>query len=162
MLDTIRDLVAHKGWADAAMLRAVRSNEPAAADPDVLALLHHVLLANRFWLLTVSGRPFVLDTEARTSDSLDELIERYRANHEQELAWFAVASAADSPLERMLENPQIPGGRCTVSDAWAQVCLHSQGHRSQCAKLLRRHGGVPPTTDFILWVTKRPAAAWMK
>ena len=158
MLDMLRDLVAHKGYADAVMLRAIRSNEAAAADSEVSALLHHVLLANRFWLLAVIGTAFVLDEESRTSSSFDELVQRYRINHEQESAWFSGASATE--LARVLEAPSIPGGRCGVSQAWMQVCLHSQGHRAQCAKLLRRHGSEPPTTDFILWVEARPAAIW--
>jgi hypothetical protein len=41
-----------------------------------------------------------------------------------------------------------------------QVCLHSHGHRSQGAKLLRRHGGVPPPADFILWLATLPQADW--
>jgi uncharacterized damage-inducible protein DinB len=158
MLDMLRDLVAHKGHADAAMLSAIRMNAVAAADVEVRELLHHVLLANRFWLLAVTGAPFVLDEESRASGSFDALVRRYRDNHGQELAWCAGATAAD--LERVLQVPPIPGGRCTVSQAWMQVCLHSQGHRAQCARLLRRHGAVPPPTDFILWVAERPAPRW--
>ena len=41
------------------------SNPAAAADQALLDLLHHVLLANRFWLLTVCGEPFVHEHESR-------------------------------------------------------------------------------------------------
>jgi uncharacterized damage-inducible protein DinB len=41
-----------------------------------------------------------------------------------------------------------------------QVCLHSQGHRAQAAKLLRALGGTPPMLDFILWRVDRPAPPW--
>ena len=47
-----------------------------------------------------------------------------------------------------------------VLQAYVQVCLHSHGHGAQCAKLLRKHGGVPPQTDFILWLAGRPEAEW--
>ena len=152
------DLVTHKGYANAALLQAIRANAAAAADPELRDLLHHVLLANRFWLLTIVGEPFVLADEARVSDSLDELIDRYRALQDREAAWFVTAT--EDALARILEDPQIPGGRCPVSDAWLQVCLHSHGHRAQAAKLLRRHGGVPPATDYVLWLAGRPAADW--
>jgi uncharacterized damage-inducible protein DinB len=158
MLETLRDLVAHKGYANAALLTAIRQNDGAAADPELIELLHHVLLANRFWLVTVLGSPFVLEDEARRSGSFDELVRRYAAMQDREAAWIGTATASD--LDRILENPQIPGGRCTVAQAFLQVCLHSHGHRAQAAKLLRRHGVVPPTTDFILWLASRPAAAW--
>ena len=66
-----------------------------------------------------------------------------------------MASAAAPDLEHVLESPQIPGGRCSVAQAWMQVCLHSHGHRAQAAKRLRRLGGEPPATDFILWLAHR-------
>ncbi|MFN7914840.1 MAG: DinB family protein [Vicinamibacterales bacterium] len=158
MLELVRDLVAHKGHATAALLQAIRANDAAASDADVLALLHHILLANRFWLLTILGMPFVQEAEAAPADSFDDLVARYHRTHEQETEWLS--AAAEGALARLLIDPRIPGGRCTVAEAFVQVCLHSQGHRSQCATLLRRHGGVPPTTDFIVWVAGRPEAEW--
>jgi uncharacterized damage-inducible protein DinB len=158
MLEMLRDLIAHKGHANAAMLTAIRQNDAAAADPELRELLHHILVANRFWLRSVLGLPFAFEDEARAPSSFDALIERYCGTQEEESAWLATATAAD--LARRLESPLIPGGTCSVSQAWMQVCLHSHGHRAQCAKLLRRHGGVPPMTDFILWLTSRPGADW--
>jgi uncharacterized damage-inducible protein DinB len=158
MLVLLRDLVAHKGHANAAFLRAVRQHDAAAADPAISDLLHHILLANRFWLLAIVGAPFVVDDEARPSASFDALIERYRAMQAQEEGWLGAATDAD--LGRRLEDAQIPGGACTVSQAFMQVCLHSQGHRAQCAKLLRRHGAVPPPSDFIAWLPTRAPADW--
>ena len=52
MLEMLRDLVAHKGHANAALLTAVQQNPVATSDPELWELLHHILLANRFWLLT--------------------------------------------------------------------------------------------------------------
>jgi len=144
-----------KGDANAALLAAIQSNRAAASDLELWELLHHVLLANRFWLLTVLGLPFVLETEARTSRSFDELIERYRSMQAEESAWLAAATEPD--LTRILEDAAIPGGRCSVSEALMQVCLHSHGHRSQAAKLLRRNGQ-PPQMDLIVWLTTRQRA----
>lgn len=160
MLEMLRDLVSHKGHANAALLMAIQQNPAAASDPELWELLHHILVANRFWLLTVLESPFVYDDEARHSPSFDALIQRYRNTQAQEATWLEAATESD--LSRILENPLIPNGRCSVSQAIVQVCLHSHGHRAQCAKLLRRHGGVPPQTDFILWLTSRPGAVWSR
>jgi uncharacterized damage-inducible protein DinB len=161
MLAMLRDLIGHKGHANAALLAAIRANGAAASDPELSALLHHILVANRFWLLTVLGLPFIVDEEFRPSASFDELIQRYGSIQEQELAWLETATEPD--LARILEHRFIPGGRCSVSQGLMQVCLHSHGHRAQCAKLLRRHGGEPPQTDFILWLaqgdTRQPKRA---
>src|SRR5262245_58445149 len=158
MLAMLRDLVAHKGHADAALLNAIRQNGAAASDPEVWELLHHILLANRFWLLTVLGSPFVHEDEARLSPSFDVLIQRYASAQIQETTWLEAAT--DGDLARILEDALIPNGKCSVSQAFMQVCLHSHGHRAQCAKLLRRCGGVPPPTGFILWLTSHPRAEW--
>jgi uncharacterized damage-inducible protein DinB len=159
MLEMLRDLIAHKGHANAALLSAIRQSDAAAADPELWELLHHVLTANRFWLLAVLGAPFAVEDESRRSGSFDALIERYSHTQERESTWLAAATEGD--LARVLESPLIPGGACSVAQAFMQVCLHSHGHRSQCAKLVRRHGGVPPMTDFIVWLPGRPKADWV-
>jgi uncharacterized damage-inducible protein DinB len=158
MLEMLRDLIAHKGHANAALLTAIRQNPTAASDPELCELLHHILVANRFWLLTVLGLPFDHEQEARPSPSFDALIHRYGSTQAQEAAWLETATEGD--LARTLEGALIPSGTCSVSQAFMQVCMHSHGHRAQCAKLLRRHGGAPPPSDFILWLTSRPSAAW--
>jgi uncharacterized damage-inducible protein DinB len=158
MLEMLRDLVSHHGHANAAMLSAVRQNDAAIADTELCELLHHVLVANRFWLLSVLGLPFVFEEESRPSSSFEVLVQRYRTTHEQQSAWLATATEAD--LARVLESALIPGGQCSVAQAFLQVCMHSHGHRAQCAKLLRRHGGAPPSTDFISWLAGRPHPEW--
>jgi uncharacterized damage-inducible protein DinB len=158
MLEMLRDLVQHNGYANAALLRAIRENDAAVADAELGELLHHILLANRFWLTSVLGLPFDVERESQPSSSFDVLVQRYRTTHEQQAAWLSTATEED--LARMLESDLIPGGRCSVAQAFVQVCLHSHGHRAQCAKLLRRHGGTPPPTDFILWLTSRAAPEW--
>lgn len=158
MLEMLRDLVAHKGHANAALLSAMRQHPLAASDSELWELLHHMLLANRFWLLTVLALPFLHEDEARASPSLDALIHRYSSTQAHEETWLETATEDD--LARMLEDARIPGGTCSVAQAFMQVCMHSHGHRAQCAKLLRRHGGVPPQTDFILWLMGRPQATW--
>ena len=158
MLDRLRDLVAHKGHATAALLTAIHGHAKASADPELLVLLDHILLANRFWLLTLLAAPFDQAYEARSSGSFDELVERYARTQTQEEAWLDAATELD--LERSLVDARIPGGRCSLAQALIQVCMHAQGHRAQAAKLLRQHGGVPPPTDFIFWLENRPASHW--
>src|SRR5262245_15126066 len=95
MLELLRDLVAHKGHANAALLTAIRQNPAAASDPELWELLHHILLANRFWLLTVLGLPFVHEDEALSSTSFDGLIQRYRSTQAQEETWLGIATERD-------------------------------------------------------------------
>ena len=135
-----------------------RQNAAAAFDRELWELLHHILLANRFWLLPVLGMPFVFEDESRPVPSFHALIQQYARTQAQEAGWLDGATEAD--LERTLKSPLIPKGDCSVAQAFMQVCMHSHGHRAQAAKLLRRHGGTPPATDFILWLPKRLGAEW--
>jgi uncharacterized damage-inducible protein DinB len=155
---SFHDLIAHKGFADAGLLKAITLHRAASMDLPLRTLLHHMLVSNRFWLLLIVGEPFHADVETRVPDSLDPLVASFRVTHARELEWLS--RSTDDAFSRRLESPLIPGGRCAVSDALLQVCLHSQGHRAQCAKMLRALGGVPPATDFIVWRVDRPAPDW--
>jgi uncharacterized damage-inducible protein DinB len=86
-------------------------------------------------------------------------VERFARTQSGEAAWLNRATEAD--LERPLQNALIPGGRCSIAQAFMQVCLHSHGHRAQAAMLLRRHGGALPATDFIAWLPTRLEAVWV-
>lgn len=152
------DLIAHKGFADAALLNAITQHPAASTDASLRTLLHHMLVSNRFWMLSIVGEPFDIEVETRVPESLDALSAGFRTTHARETEWLAVAR--DDAFAQALESSLIPGGRCLVSDALLQVCLHSQGHRAQCAKMLRALGGVPPATDFIVWRAGRPAPSW--
>ena len=95
MLAMLRDLVAHKGHANAALLEAVRGNGAAPADRELWDLLHHVLIADRFWVLAILERPFVHDDEARPSESFDALVDRYAGTQALEEAWLEAATEDD-------------------------------------------------------------------
>jgi uncharacterized damage-inducible protein DinB len=154
MLKLLRDLTVHKGHANRIILEAIREHEAARQDPEILALLHHILVANRFWFLMWVGQPFVAEKELQPPDSLEALIRDYAALQSMEESWLA--GLAEDDLQRVIETPHIPGGRCSVAEGVMQVCLHSHGHRAQISKMFRARGGTPPMTDFILWLARRP------
>lgn len=155
MVSMLHDLIRHKVWANASLLNAIRQHEAAARDPDLQKLLHHTILANRFWLLLSLGLPFAQEEEARVPESLEGIEALYRETHAKELEWMS--SIAEADLDRRLETPLVPGLSCSIAQALLQVCMHSQGHRAQCAAKFRELGGEPPGTDFILWVKERAA-----
>ena len=158
MLAMLRDLVQHKAYANAAVLAAVGQHPPAASDAELRNLLHHILLANRFWLTLFLGRPFVVEEESKVPESLSGIVSLYRDTHVLEAEWLAKIQESD--LDRKVETPFIPGHGFSVAEGLIQVCMHSQGHRSQCSTRLRLLGGKPPSMDFILWLKDRPAPTW--
>ena len=158
MLPMLKDLLLHKEYANASLIKAISQHEPAAQDPELRKLLHHIILANRYWLFLILERPFAVEEESQLPESLGAITALYRETHAQEGQW--IARLHEDALARALETPFIPGLRCSVAQAIMQVCLHSQGHRAQCASRIRSSAGEPPTLDFILWLKERPAADW--
>jgi uncharacterized damage-inducible protein DinB len=159
MIDLLHDLIRHKAYANAALLKAIRRHEPAAQDPELRKLLHHIILADRFWLLLTLGRTFLQEEESPVPESLEAIAARYRETHTQELDWWS--RLRESDLARTLETSFIPGHRYSIAQAAMQVCMHSHGHRAQCAARLRLLGGTPPAMDFVLWLKERPAPDWL-
>ncbi len=158
MIETLRDLVLHKNHANAALLSAVSANDCAASDPELRRLLHHIILANRFWLALLTGSDFNVLEEQALPESLRSLENLYRDVNDRELSW--VDGLRDADLQRTVATDFFPGRSFTLLQALMQVCLHSHAHRAQCAARLRQLGGSPPPTDFITWLEERPAAQW--
>ena len=162
MLQLLTDLVEHKIYANTMLLRVVREHSIAAKDVELRTLLHHIIVSNRFWLFLLLDRPFAREQEIVCPDSLDVVDALYAEAHELEREWLARLD--ENELASMVTWPRRPEVRFTVAQVMSQVCLHSQGHRAQCATRLRALGGEPPTLDFIHWAAERaggrlPAAA---
>jgi hypothetical protein len=109
MIAMLQDLVRHKAHANAFLLSAIRRHDKAAHDEELRALLHHIILANRFWLASCLGQPFAVEEESRIPGSLELVAGQYRATHSQEWEW--ISHAMDADVARSLEGPLIPGGR---------------------------------------------------
>jgi uncharacterized damage-inducible protein DinB len=158
MLPAIQDLVQHKNYANAVLLSAIRGYEKAAGDNELRVLLHHILLANRFWLFLFLDRPFDVSSESRVPETLELLERLYRDTHAQEIEWIFGIREAD--LDRMVRTSFLPDRSFSIAQGLMQVCMHSHGHRAQCATRLRILGGQPPQMDFILWLKDRLVAEW--
>lgn len=150
MIELVRDLVQHKVYANTQLLTAVAAHPAAARSDELRALLHHILVSNRFWLLLSIARPFAIEREKVVPASLDTVRANFEATHALELEWLSRAS--DEDLRSTIAWPRFPGRRFTIAQAMMQICLHSQGHRAQCASMFRSLGGTPPTLDYIQWL----------
>jgi len=155
MLQVVTELLEHKIYANTRLLDVIRAHPVAAEDVELRTLLHHIIVSNRFWLFLVLDRLFVRAQETMRPDSLDVVDALYAETHTLEREWLARVS--EQELASMVASPHWPGARFTVAQVMSQVCLHSQGHRAQCATRFRALGGEPPTLDFIKWVAEKAA-----
>ena len=151
MLSMIDELIRHKWWANASLLHATEQCPAAAADEELRKMFHHILVSNRFWLFTILGLPFVREEEMQIPANLSGVIERYKETARLESEWLSKTNESD--LERTLETRTSRLGiDVSARQAILQICMHSHGHRSQCATRLRALGGIPPGTDYVLWI----------
>ena len=65
-------------------------------------------------------------------------------------------------FEETIEIPWFqPALKISRQQALMQAAMHSHYHRGQNATRFRELGGVPPMTDFIIWLRAgQPAAKW--
>src|SRR3954466_6043702 len=101
MLATLRDLFCHQAFTDAALLNAIRRHESAARDSELRMLLHHILIAHRYWIHLGQGLPFFMEEESTVPDTLDMRVDRYQATQALESVWLN--GLRESDLARMLE-----------------------------------------------------------
>jgi uncharacterized damage-inducible protein DinB len=151
---TLERLVAHLGWADAAVLEALRA--APGADPAITGLYAHVLAAEHVWHARLTGTPATVavwpDLPAGECAALArESFERLRE---------FVASLPPDGAARPVTYRNSAGNRftSTVEDILLHVCLHGAYHRGQIALALRQDGAEPRPTDYIAWARGAQAA----
>jgi hypothetical protein len=154
----LQDLVHHKNYGNAALLNSIKENEQASADPELRHLLHHIILANRFWVALFLGHPFDIDSESRVPESLDAVVALYRETHEREDQW--ISELHDTDLHRVLMTPFVPDRSFSLAQALMQVCLHSPRPPRTMRHEAASFRGHPPSTDFIGWLKERPTPNW--
>ena len=160
MFDTLRDLVAHQGWADAELWRAIEASQVTQKDPVLLARCHHIHLAQHAFAALVRGDP-VATSKVEEFTGWSEIEAYGRRAFE---TWIELVDTLDGgELSQRLVLPWFkePPLEITVGQAVLQMVMHSQHHRGQNATRLRELGGEPPLTDFVAWLWRsRPASRW--
>src|SRR5215467_10274449 len=136
------DLLAYQSWADSQVLAAVKSHTPAAADPEILKTLHHIVGVQRFFLAQIENRTFDVQREMQVPSTI-EALEQIFADTRSDVARF-IATLPALDLTAVLDKPPLDKMRPTVQTALVQMVLHSQHHRGQVATRLRALGAVPP------------------
>jgi len=155
------ELYAHQEWADAEHWRAFEAH-PAALDDTAIRerLLHIHQVQYAFLWITgprTSGFEFKKLEDFPSMADLKQYAQRYH------VAVRELLSGLDqTKVEELVEAPWFtPPVKLSRRHALTQAAMHSHYHRGQNATRLRELGGVPPTTDFIIWLRKgQPAAQW--
>jgi uncharacterized damage-inducible protein DinB len=155
------ELYAHQEWADAEHWRAFEAHPPALMDKAIHERLYHIHMVQHafLWMAGPQTLEFALTKLDDFSDVTD--LKMYARQGNAGLDEFLKTASPDR-LEEPIEIPWFkPTLKISRRHALTQAVMHSHYHRGQNATRLRELGGVPPPTDFIVWLQHGcPAAHW--
>jgi uncharacterized damage-inducible protein DinB len=157
----LHELYAHQEWADAEHWRAFEAHPTALKDKALYERLHHIHLVQHgfLWITGPQTSPFEYKKAEEYSDPAD-----LKTYAQQGLADLdeRLRTTSSEALEEIVEIPWFqPTLKISRRQALIQAAMHSHYHRGQNATRFRELGGVPPTTDFIVWLQKgQPGASW--
>jgi uncharacterized damage-inducible protein DinB len=155
------ELYAHQEWADAEHWRAIEAHAPALGDKAIRERLLHIHLVQHAFLWITGPRTVPFDSKKIQDFATMAEVKSYAREGLSQLNQF-LRDCSPGRMEEIIEVIWFrPPAKTTVAQALTQAAMHSHYHRGQNATRLRELGGVPPTTDFIVWLHKgQPAANW--
>ncbi len=137
----------YNAWANQQTLTSLR--ECPAAHSESVPLLAHLFAAEHVWLSRLlANEPTVAVWPSLTIDECQTLATK------NERAWTDYfESVPDNGLYATVEyrNSRGESFSNSVMDILTHVTLHGGYHRGQIAKVVRRGGGTPAITDFIVF-----------
>jgi len=161
MASYLEELYVHQEWADAEHWRAFESHPAALEDKAIRERLHHIHLVQHGFLWITGPRTSGFEFKKFEDFQAISDLKKYGQEGLTRLNNF-VRKVDSAGKEKVIEVPWFqPPAKIAVRHALIQAAMHSQYHRGQNATRLRELGGVPPITDFIVWLHKgQPAAQW--
>ena len=143
-----KKLFAYDHWANEKVLDAL---EAMPSPPEeAIKKMSHLLMAKATWFSRLASLDFTPDlnrvlSPAECRKLNGELKAKFEAfliglTEEKLSEKIAYKSTKGVPFENLL------------SDILAQLITHGPYHRGQIASLIKKSGGTPPATDFIVYV----------
>lgn len=141
-------MISYDAWATKETLRSLQ--QAPEQDNKATALLAHVVAAHYVWYCRVTGR----DTSSIAVWPDSPLETLAQAVEERYRDWIELLhTAPEESLQRVVEYTNTKGVAYTntVADILSHVLLHGMYHRAQIASLVKASGGIPASTDFIVY-----------
>jgi uncharacterized damage-inducible protein DinB len=143
LLDHLRRQFTYNAWANREVLTVMRAQ---GTDDRSLAIMAHILSAERLWLERITGQPQSMPVWPQFDlDHCESQAE------EMEQRWQGYLNQQQLDLSQSVSYKNSKGEpwTSTVLDILTHVILHSAYHRGQVASHMREIGHTPAYTDFI-------------
>lgn len=134
-------------WADQRTLAALRS--PTSPTTQVLDIFSHLLASEHIWISRIDQRE--PKQAVWPSLSLDEAERLMNENHESYRTLLSTLSEERLHNVVTYTNTQSKRFETVLHDILIHVTHHGMYHRGQIALLVRSAGGIPNSTDFIVY-----------
>lgn len=161
LVSYLQELFIHQEWADAEHWRAIEACPQALKDNALCERLVHIHLVQHafLWIAGPQTTQFSLKKPEDFPTTSD--LKRYGQEGNADLRKLLMSLAPDR-LEEVIVVPWFkPPLTISRRHALTQAAMHSHYHRGQNATRLRELGGIPPTTDFIVWLRDgKPFPRW--
>ena len=157
----LEELYAHHHWADAEHWRAFEAFPAALDDKAIRERLYHIHLVQHAFLWITGPRTTEFEMKKLEDFPTTADLKKY-AQHGHADLLDQLKNFTTDQLEEVIVVPWFqPALHISRRHALTQAAMHSHYHRGQNATRLRELGGVPPYTDFIVWLKEgQPAAKW--
>ena len=157
----LHELFAHQQWADAEHWRVFEAHPGALTDKALYERLYHIHVVQHAFLWITGARIEKFDHKKLEEFADPAALKRYAQQGLADLDERLKSVTADG-LEEIIEIVWFkPPLKISRRHALMQAAMHSHYHRGQNATRLRELGGVPPGTDFIVWLRDgKPAPRW--
>jgi len=145
----IRTLADFDEWANNRVLALLR--DLPDQNSRALQLMAHLLMAQKIWLLRLSGKDTVgTDKSPELSLEQCELLAR---ENQQTLAQL-LEHVDRKGMDSMIAYKNLSGKQFATStiDILTHIAIHGTYHRGQIALTVRAGGAEPANTDFITFV----------
>jgi uncharacterized damage-inducible protein DinB len=135
---------AYDQWANQEVLGTMRSSGP---DDRSLALLAHILSAERLWLERLQQLP--QSSPVWPNSSLENCASQIEDMGKLWREYLGRTTDVDLARAITYKNSKGEPWSSTLADILTHVILHSAYHRGQIASHMRATGKTPAYTDFI-------------
>jgi uncharacterized damage-inducible protein DinB len=157
----LHELYAHQEWADAEHWRAFEAHPVSLDDKAIRERLLHIHMVQQAFAWVTGPRTSQFAFKKPEDFASIAALKQYAREGLEEIN-ERLRTTPSERMETIIEIPWFkPPANISVRHALTQAAMHSHYHRGQNATRLRELGGVPPMTDFIVWLRSgQPAPQW--
>ena len=147
VVEHIIHLFKYNSWATERAAESIRSTNKIT--PDAIKLLSHIISAQYVWLNRI--------TDEKTDITVWHnftIAECFALSIEVTSKWINLLEGKNNEfLEKRLKYKNSKGEEFdnSLRDIVTDIINHSTYHRAQIAQLVKRAGGIPAVTDYIVY-----------